>query len=355
MSKSRSSRRRQQWKDTTIPRRPLLWLAAALLFTLPPMLGNLASWVAWFFLLAPALKFWMEPRGYRLRSTILKLLLAALTLGAIFLSYDTLKGIEPAVSFLVVLVSIKILEAHTAREFQAIVMMAWVLCLCGFLLSQDLAIAFCLFVAFALLIAALVQFHRGSSPGVFWLPLATTFKLLAQAAPVVGLLFLLFPRINTGFQLRIGDLHAARTGFSDRLSPGGIAALGNSTDIAFRAEFPDRRAGPSGPMYWRGLVMWHCEGMEWRAPYAPTSISDSSHGYPASDKAVRQRITIAPHGARWMFALDRPFGISSGAMLARGNYLYSVQPIRKSRRYEVLSSTDPIGKELGARERREAL
>ncbi len=74
MSTSRSSRRTQQWRDTTIPRRPLLWLAAALLFTLPPMFGKLASWVACLFLLALALKFWMEPRGYRLRSTILKLI-----------------------------------------------------------------------------------------------------------------------------------------------------------------------------------------------------------------------------------------------------------------------------------------
>jgi transglutaminase-like putative cysteine protease len=354
-SVSRSSRRTQPWRDTTIPRRPLLWLAAALLFTLPPMFGNLAGWIACLFLLALALKFWMEPKGYRLRSNILKLILAAVTLGAIFLSYGTLKGIEPGVSLLAVLVSLKILEAHTAREFQVIVMMAWVLCLCGFLLSQDLAIAFCLFVAFALLIAALVQFHRGSSPGAFWLLLATTFKLLAQAAPLVVLLFLLFPRINTGFQFRIGDLRSAITGFSDRLSPGGIAALANSTNIAFRAEFPDRRTGPAGPMYWRGLVMWHCEGMEWRAPYSPTSISDSSRRYPASDKAIRQRITIAPHGARWMFALDRPFGVPSGTMLARGNYLYSVQPIRKARRYEVLSSTEPAGKELDAYERRQAL
>jgi protein-glutamine gamma-glutamyltransferase len=358
MSNSRNRRRTQQWRDITIPRRPLLWLAAALLFTLPALLGTLASWVPFLFLFALVLKFWMEPRGYRLRSTSLKLILTALMLGAIFLSYDTLKGIEPAVSLLAVLVSLKILEAHTAREFQVMVMMAWVLCLCGFLLSQDLAIAFCLFVAFALLIAALVQFHRpttAGSPGAFWLPLATTLKLLAQAAPVVVLLFLLFPRINTGFQFRIGDLHAAMTGFSDRLSPGGIATLANSSDIAFRAEFPDRRTGPAGPLYWRGLVMWHCEGMEWRAPYAPASISDSSRRYPASDKAIRQRITIAPHGARWMFALDRPFGIPSGAMLARGNYLYSVQPIRKSRRYEVLSSTDPVEKELNAYERRQAL
>jgi transglutaminase-like putative cysteine protease len=101
--------------------------------------------------------------------------------------------------------------------------------------------------------------------------------------------------------------------------------------------------------------MWHCEGMEWRAPYAPASISDSFRQYPASDKAIRQRITIAPHGARWMFALDRPFGIPSGAMLARGNYLYSVQSIRKPRRYEALSSNDPIREKLGAHERREAL
>ena len=352
-SKSRSSLRTQPRRDTVIPRRPLLWLAAALLFTLPSMFGNLAGWAPSFFLLALAMKFWMEPRGYRLRSMALKLILAAVTVGAIFLSYGTLKGVEPAISLLAVLVSLKILEAHTAREFQVMVMMAWVLCLCGFLLSQDLAIALCLFVAFALLIAALVQFHRGSSPGPFWIPLATTFKLLAQAAPLVVLFFLLFPRINAGFRLWISDPHLATTGFSDRLSPGGIAALANSTNIAFRAEFPDHRTSPPGPMYWRGLVMWHCEGMEWRAPYAPASISGSGH--PASDKTIRQRITIAPHGARWMFALDHPFGISSGAMLARGNYLYSVQPIRKPRRYEVVSSTEALGKELKDYERRDAL
>src|SRR5207248_11413741 len=103
------------------------------------------------------------------------------------------------------------------------------------------------------------------------------------------------------------------------IAPNWSVDITDSTDIAFRAEFPDCRPGPAGPMYWRGLIMWLCEGMEWRAPYAPTSISDSSHRHPASDKAIRQRITIAPHGARWMFAFDRPFGKPSGAMTARGH------------------------------------
>jgi protein-glutamine gamma-glutamyltransferase len=340
-------------RDTSIPRQPLLWLAAALLFTLPPIFGSLATWVPSFFLLTLAMKFWMEPKGYRLRSAIWKLVLAAVTLAAIFFSYGSLKGIEPGVSVLVVLMSLKILEAHTTREFQVMVMMAWVLCLCGFFLSQDFAMALCLLAAFALLLVAQIQFHRGLSPGSFWSPVGATCKLLAQAAPLVVLLFLLFPRINTGFRFEI-DLRSAASGFSDRLSPGSIASLTNSPDIAFRAEFPDRKTRPPGPMYWRGVVMWHCEGMEWRAPYAPAPNSVSSTQSPG-DKAIRQRITIAPHGGRWMFALDRPFEIPPKAMLARGNYLWSVQPIRKARRYEVVSSSEVTGKELRPREREEAL
>jgi protein-glutamine gamma-glutamyltransferase len=361
MSKSRSPTRR----DTSIPRRPLLWLAAALLFTLPPMFGSLATWVPCLFLLALAMKFWMEPRGYRLRFAALKLMLSAVALFAIFTNYGSLKGIEPGISLLVVLMALKILEAHTAREFQVMVLIGWVLCLCGFFLSQDFATALCLLSGFALLLVALIQFHRGSSPGAFWPALRATSQLLVQAAPLVILLFLLFPRINTGFRLEFRALRSASTGFSDRLTPGSIAELANSSEIAFRAEFPGTKTHPPGPMYWRGLVMWQCDGMDWRAPHVPAPISRSSKlGAPGggalsapspSGNTIRQKITLAPHGARWMFALDRPFEIPPGAMLARGDYLWSVQPVRKARRYDVVSSSQSTRKELPPREREEAL
>jgi transglutaminase-like putative cysteine protease len=300
------------------------------------------------------MKFWMEPRGYRLRFAIFKLMLAAVALLIIFVSYNSLKGIEPAVSLLVVLISLKVLEAHTAREFQVMVLMGWVLCLCGFFLSQDFAAALCLLTAFALLLVALIQFHRAASPGAFWPPLRTTCKLLAQAAPLIVLLFVLFPRIGTGFRFEFRDLRAAGTGFSDRLSPGSIASLANSSDIAFRAEFPGSNTRPTGPMYWRGAVMWHCDGMEWRAPYAPASISRAPNQSP-SGSTIRQRITLAPRGARWMFALDRPFEIPRGAVLVRGDYIWSVQPIRKTRRYEIVSSPEVTRNDLTPYERKEAL
>jgi transglutaminase-like putative cysteine protease len=56
-----------------------------------------------------------------------------------------------------------------------------------------------------------------------------------------------------------------------------------------------------------------------------------------------------------MFALDRPFGMPPGVILARGDYLWSVQTIRKARRYEVVSSPAAAAKELTPAERQEAL
>jgi transglutaminase-like putative cysteine protease len=339
-------------------------MAAALLFTLPPFFDSLAVWVPWLFLLSLALKFWMEPKGYRLRSIVLKLMLVATAVTTAFISYGSARSLEAGISLLVVLMSLKILEAHTARELRVMVLIGWMLCLCGFCLSQDFATALCLLVAFALLVVALVQFHRGASPGAVWPPVATTCKLLLQALPLVVFFFLLFPRINAGFRFELRPFRSANTGFSDRLAPGSIAALANSSEIAFRAEFPGSSTRPSGPMYWRGVVMWDCNGMEWRAPYAPQPKSSSSTLETASSgrlaipsanaKETQQRITLPPNGARWMFALDRPINAVPRAMLARGDYLYSSEPIRKARRYDVTSS-EFSANEITPRERAEAL
>jgi transglutaminase-like putative cysteine protease len=336
-------------QDTRIPRRPLLWLAAALLFTLPPMFGTLPSWVPLLFLVALAAKFWMEPKGYRLRSLVWKLVLVVLILSLLFFGYGSVRGIEPGVSLIVMLTSIKILEAHTAREFHIMVMVAWVLCLCGFFLSQSLAIALCLLIAFTLLLVALIQFHRGSS-SAFWPPVRTAGKLLAQAAPLIILLFLFFPRVTTGLRFQIAPQRGSSAGFSDRLSPGSVSSLANSSEVAFRAEFPDGKIPPLSAMYWRGVVMRHGEGLEWEALNPPAALPRISQG-PPHGEAIRQWITIEPHEARWMFALDWPVNSPSGAMLAPGNYLWSSQPIHKPRRYEVASYPEIPNNRLHSRER----
>ena len=338
------SRREPSKRDRSIPRRPLLWMAAALVFTLPPFFASLAIWVPSLFLVSLALKFWMEPRGYRLRSVVLKLMLVATALTTVFITYGSVRSVETGISLLVVLVSLKILEAHTAREFRVMVLIGWILCLCGFFLSQDFTTALSLLIAFALLVVALIQFHRGAAPGAVWPPVRTTCKLLLQAAPLVVLFFLLFPRINAGLRFELRPFRSPNTGFSDRLSPGRIAALANSSEIAFRAEFPGSNTRPTGPMYWRGVVMWRCNGMEWRAPYAPRPKSPSStpdfadsHGLSVQSSDGQGNPT-ADHASAARRALDvcarPPDQNCSWCNARRGDYLWSVQPIRKSRQYE---------------------
>jgi protein-glutamine gamma-glutamyltransferase len=364
MSKSKNRSTSKSKRDRSIPRRPLLWMAAALVFTLPPFFDSLAIWVPSLFLLSLALKFWMEPKGYRLRSVVLKIMFVATALTTAFVTYGSARSVETGISLLVVLMSLKILEAHTAREFRVMVLIGWMLCLCGLFLSQDFTTAVCLLIAFALLVVALIQFHRGAAPGPVWPPVGTTCKLLLQASPLVVLFFLLFPRINAGLRLELRPFRSASIGFSDRLSPGKIATLANSSDVAFRAEFPESSSRPPGPLYWRGVVMWQCDGMEWRAPYAPRPKAPSNtpevagsrdlSAQSSNAREIQQRITLAPHGARWMFALDRPIKTVRGAVLARGDYLWSVQPIRKSRQYDVASS-ESSGNELTAKERADSL
>jgi transglutaminase-like putative cysteine protease len=337
-------------RDRRIPRRPLLWLAAALIFTLPPMFGTLATWVPILFLTTLAAKFWMEPKGYRLRSVTWKLVFGSCILVGVFLTYGSIKGIEPGVSLVVILMSLKILEAHTAHEFQVMVLGAWILCLCGFFLTQDLATALCLLMAFSLLFVALIQFHRGPS-GSLWLPVRGAARLLAQAVPLVVLLFLLFPRVSGGFRFQLSESRAASSGFSGTISPGSVAALANSSDIAFRAEFPDGKIPPPRAMYWRGVVLWQGDGLEWRAPDAPAA-SPRRPQYPPGGQTIRQRINLEPHNEHWMFALDWPTEPAAGAYLAAGNYLWSAKTIQKSKTYTVKSLLEIREKELHPRERK---
>src|SRR2546423_10528807 len=104
-------------------------------------------------------------------------------------------------------------------------------------------------------------------------------------------------------------------------------------------------------MYWRGVVLWDGDGLEWRSRESPVSIQRFAARVPAS-AGIRQWITIEPHREHWMFALDWPSNAPSGAILAPGDYLWSAEAIRKPRRYEVRSFPELREKELHPRERK---
>ena len=332
-----------------IPRRPLLWLSAALLFLVPTLLGSIVVWAPLVFLCALLAKFWMEKTDRRLRSVTLKIALAIAGFAAVYFSYGSPRGLEPGVTLLVILASLKILESHTARDFHVLVMVGWVLCLSAFLLSQEFGVALCILAAFVLLSAALIQFHRRSGPSDrLWPPLRTTFKLLAQALPIVVLLFFFFPRGTGAMRLRIPGKPVDTVGFSGQLSPGSVTSVASSDDLAFRVEFPDANMPARPNLYWRGAVLSDGDGLNWQVG---AGIGRARSGEGVAAAQIRQRITMEPHAGRWLFALDRPIDAPPGATLVPGRYLNSVRPVTSIRRYEVSSAPDAGEDTLHPRER----
>jgi len=102
--------------------------------------------------------------------------------------------------------------------------------------------------------------------------------------------------------------------------------------------------GPASPKYWRGLVMWHCEGLDWRAPYAPASFPIVRHI--RERDGIRQRITSHRHwGPAGVFGWIGPLN-PSGAMCAWKLSVQRSAGFENRGTYEVLSSTGPIGREL---------
>lgn len=336
-----------------IPRRPLLWLTLGLVFTVPPMLGTLAPWVTGCFAASLAAKFWMERRGWRLRSIVWKIALAGAAFGGVELTYHALRGLEPGLSLLLLLMSVKILEAHTARDFHILALLGWVLCLAGLFISQDLSEGIYAVVAFMLILAAVAQFHRGAaSRRPVSGPLLTSLGLVLRASPFVIVLFFLFPR-GSPFQFDLRRPFSGRTGMANDLKPGSISSLAISNEVAFRAEFPDGNMPPPSDLYWRASVFTHARGLEWSLSIMdvkPRDADASEHLVP-----VRQRIMLQPHGGRWVFALGWPSVAPRGTHMYPGNVLRSDRSIFSQWQYETTSFSVNRESQLDPEERSNCL
>lgn len=323
-------------------------LAVAMAFTVPAMFGNLVWWVPSAFLATLLLRLLMETRGARLRSATIKVLLMAGGVGAIAISYHSIFGPEPGLSICLAFIAVKILEAHTVRDFHVLAALGWFASLAQVLIVQTLTISVVSGIAFAIVLAAVLLFHRPSaSLGAL---LREGGMMLLQALPLVVVLFFLFPRGSGGLGFIMRGAFVGQSGMSDTLSPGSVAGMTLSNRVAFRAVFPDGTV-PSD-LYWRGAILTKAEGMTWRA-----SKIDLRQQYPepTMGKAIRQRIVLQPHGNRWLFALASPQQAPRGAILTGGNVLLAKEDVHSTLQYEVLSYPIPLQTELSPFQARSSL
>jgi transglutaminase-like putative cysteine protease len=322
-------------EQSRIATAPLVVACFALVLSVLPLGDKISPWAIVVFGGAILARLLVNRRRWRLPSGPLRIAVLAAGIGGIAFFSGTLIGVEPGLGIFLVMVSLKLLETNSVRDFQVVVLLGWFLCVCGLCFSQDFTTWLYLSAVALLLAGSLVRFHRSAGRASFGRAVLTVLKMLAQAMPIVVLLFLFFPRVQGGFQVQFGRPASALTGMSDELSPGSFARLAQNANIAFRADFPDANIPARSQLYWRGAVLWRCEGLIWARGHPEMRVERRAGQLEGA--AIRQQIFLKPLGGRWLPALDRPASDVPGATREAGGFLQSRRPILSPLVYSVAS------------------
>src|SRR5882672_11169685 len=196
----------------TLPPLPFAALIAGSTLTVASHTLWLPIWVD---VAAAALLIWRAVASIRGSALPARWLLIPLTLaGAIgvFFSYRTILGRDPGVALLVLLLFLKLLETRARRDVFVVAFLVYFVALANFFYSQSIPIAGLMLLTVLVTTTALVGFSAPLRPIVD--DLKTAGRMLAQAGPVMLLLFFLFPRVQGPLWGMPQDAYSGVTGLS---------------------------------------------------------------------------------------------------------------------------------------------
>ncbi len=249
------------WRHLPRETRDTLFLLGVIAWTVLPHLPRLPLWCS---LLTAAMLLWrarlalaqapLPPRW------IVFVLLVAVGAATAW-SHRTLLGKEAGVTLVVAMMALKTLELRARRDAFVVFFLGFFVVLTQFLQSQSISVAAAMLVAVWGLLTALVLAHMpAGQPAI-----AQAGRLAARTAllgaPIMALLFLLFPRI--GPLWGVPQDTVATSGLSDTMQLGNVAALALDDSIALRLRFAGAPP-PRSALYLRGPVLGTFDGREWR-------------------------------------------------------------------------------------------
>ncbi len=289
---------------STLPRdsRDTLFLLAVVGWVVLPQVGNLPLWCT---LLAAGVLIWRGWLAWRARPLPGKWWLVGLLVlatGATLLSHRTVLGRDAGVTLIVVLLALKTLELRARRDALVIFFLGFFTMLTNFFFSQSLLTAAAMLIALLGLLTALVNAHMpvGRPPLALAARTAATMALLG--APIMLVLFLLFPRMAPLWGLP-SDAMSGRSGLSASMQVGNIARLALDDSIAMRIRFDGVVPAPS-QLYFRGPVLSDFDGREWQPAHADGSLDEPANALQLFGPPLDYQVTLEPNHRRWLLVLD---------------------------------------------------
>jgi transglutaminase-like putative cysteine protease len=268
------------WRHLPRDARDTLFLLGVIAWTLLPHFDHLPWWCAALTTLVLAWRAHLALANAPLPNRWVLIAVLTIAAGLTWWTERTLLGKEAGVTLLAVLMALKTLELRARRDAFVVFFLGFFLVLTQFLYSQTLFTAAAMIVAVWGLLTALVLAHMPVGQPSLRQAGALSARAAALGAPLMALLFVLFPRLDPLWGLPSDA--AASTGLSSTMTMGSVAEVANDDSIALRVRFAGD-APPPQAMYFRGPVLGAFDGREWKRlePRLPE--------IPATGEALRVR------------------------------------------------------------------
>ncbi|HRH05938.1 MAG TPA: DUF3488 domain-containing protein, partial [Burkholderiaceae bacterium] len=282
--------------------RDTLFLLLVIVFVEMPLITHVPVWcavmVASILLWRAVLAWYAKPlpaRGWLF-------LVLMLTVAATWATHRTLLGRDAGVTLIAVLLALKTLEQGSKRDAYVVFFLSFFCMLSNFFFSQSLLTALLMLLALLGLITILVNANLpvGKPPLLVSAKIAS--RLVLMGAPIMLLLFMLFPRLAPLWGLP-SDAASGKTGLSAQMRVGTIAKLAQDDSIALRIKFADKT--PKGSdIYLRGPVLSTFDGREWLPRTELQADKLDPTNLQVAGEAIRYEVTLEPQNKAWVFVLD---------------------------------------------------
>ena len=290
--------------------RDTLFLLAVVACCVAPLAAHIPAWASAMTGTLLAWRLWLAVGARPLPGRWLTALLLALVVLLTLLSHGRIVGRDAGVTLIVMLLALKTLELRARRDAMVVFFLGFFTLLANFFFSQSLPTAAVMLLALLGLLTALVNAHMPVGRPPLTQPMRTAAQMMLLGAPLMLLLFVLFPRMAPLWGMP-GDTPGARTGLSGQMSIGSMASLVLDGGVALRVRFdtPGHQPPPVQDLYFRGPVLTAFNGRDWFALSQPearaiTTAQPSAANLRVQGPPLRYEITLEPQRQPWLLTLD---------------------------------------------------
>jgi protein-glutamine gamma-glutamyltransferase len=288
--------------------RDTLFLLGVIFWVIMPHMEHLPLWCSG---LAIAVLLWrgkLALSSQPLPSKWWLLAVLVLIIAATFWSHRSLIGKDPGVTLIVALLCLKTLELRAKRDAFVVFFLGFFTMLTNFFFSQSLLVAAAMLLALMGLLTALIHSHRMVGQPPLKESLKSAGFLVLLGAPIMALLFVLFPRVAPLWGMP-GEASAGRSGLSSEMTIGDMAKVALDDAIALRLKWnlsPGQSIPPQNQMYFRGPVLSQFDGRTWK----PSFENSFSRRFPlpadlrTSNEIYAYEVTLEPTRWPWIFVLE---------------------------------------------------